>query len=54
MTKMAAMPIYDKNPLKIISRTMSDDLETWHTAKETWALQKLYNWWIWELDLDQF
>ena len=31
MTKKATMLIYGKNPLKIFfSRTMSDDLETWH------------------------
>ena len=35
MTKMAAMPIHSKN------RTMSDDLETWHIAKETRGLQNI-------------
>ena len=37
MTKMAAMPIYGKNLLKIFSRTRSPiyDLETWHAASGT-------------------
>ena len=36
MTKVAALPICGKNPLKILfSRTMSDYHETWLTAKGT-------------------
>ena len=36
MTKMASMPIYGKNPLKIFfSRSKSNDLETWKKAKGT-------------------
>ena len=38
MTKMAAMPIYGKNLKK------SYDLETWHVALGTQALQSLYKW----------
>ena len=54
MNKVAALPIYGKNPLKILfSRTMSDYHETWLTAKGTWVLQKLYKWWPW-FDLDLF
>ena len=34
MTKIAAMPIYDKNLLKIFF-SKSDDLETWQTANGT-------------------
>ena len=41
MTKMAAMPIYGKN-LKKSSPEPEDDLETWHVASGTRALQSLY------------
>ena len=32
MTKMAAMPIYGKNPLKIFSRTSVNGVGTWYVA----------------------
>ena len=43
MTKMAAMPIYGKH-LKnlLLQNQMSYDLETWHVASVTQALQSLY------------
>ena len=43
MTKMAAMPIYSKS-LKnlLLQNQMSNDLETWHVASVTQALQSLY------------
>ena len=40
MTKMAAMPIYGKNLL--LQNQKSYDLETWHVALGTQALQSLY------------
>ena len=40
MTKMAAMPIYGKN--LILQNQKSYDLETWHVALETQALQSLF------------
>ena len=40
MTKMAAMPIYGKN----LQNRKSYDLETWHAAFGTHALQSLYKW----------
>ena len=43
MTKMAAMPIYGKNFKKSSSPEQDFyDLETWHAALGTQALQKLY------------
>ena len=49
MTKMAAMPIYGKNIKKssspepeVLQNQKSYDLETWHVASETQALQSLY------------
>ena len=42
-TKMAAMPIYGKNPLKIF----------FSGTKGTWAKQSLFTWWPW-VDLDLF
>ena len=42
MTKMAAMPIYGKNLLNILQDHKSNDLETWHAASGTQALQSLY------------
>ena len=44
MTKMAAMPIYDKNPSKIFfSRTGGlISTETWHEASMAQALQCVY------------
>ena len=52
MTKMAAMPIYGKT-FKIIQNQKSYDLETWHAASGTQALQSLHNWSPW-IDLDLF
>ena len=40
MTKMAAMPIYNKNLL--LQNHKSYDLETWHVISGTQALQSLY------------
>ena len=42
MTKMAAMPIYGKNLKNLLQNQKSYDLETWHVASGTQALQKLY------------
>ena len=43
MTKMAAMPIYGKNLLNhLLQNQKSYDLETWHEALVTQALQGLY------------
>ena len=54
MTKMAVMPIYDKNKtFKIVSRTISQmTFGTWHIAKGPRALEKLCKWtWV---DIDVF
>ena len=42
MTKMAAMPIYGKNPSKIFSRTWTDFNETWHEVLMAEVLQCVY------------
>ena len=43
MTKVAAMPIYGKNLKKYLLQNLkSYDLETWHVALGTQALQSLY------------
>ena len=43
MTKMAAMPIYGKNPSKIIfSETKTDFKETWREASMAKVLQCIY------------
>ena len=44
MTKMVAMPIYDKNPLKVFfSGTKgANHLMDWYAALETWAQQSLF------------
>ena len=43
MTKMAAMPIYGKNLQNLLLQNQkSYDLETWHVASGTQALQSLY------------
>ena len=40
MTKMAATPVYVKNPLKIfVSSHKVDDLGTWYAALGMWGLQ---------------
>ena len=46
MTKMAAMPIYGKNLKKSSSPEpeVLYDLETWHVASGSQALQSLYKW----------
>ena len=45
MTKMAAMPIYGKNLKNLLLQNQkSYDLETWHVASGTQALQSLYKW----------
>ena len=55
ITKMAAMPIYGKNPSKIFlsGNRWTDFLETWHVASVTPAHHSLFKWWPW-LDLDVF
>ena len=40
MTKMAAMPIYGKNPLKIF---FADNLGTWYVALGVLGLPSLFN-----------
>ena len=46
MTKMAAMPIYGKNPSKIFFRTGGPILnETWHEALMGQSLQCVYKSW---------
>ena len=43
VTKMAAMPIYGKNLKNLLLQNQkSYDLETWHVAPGTQALQSLY------------
>ena len=42
MTKMAAMPIYGKNLKSLLQNEKSNDLETWHVASGTQALQSAY------------
>ena len=43
MTKMAAMPIYGKNLKNLLLQNQkSYDLEIWHVASGTQALQNLY------------
>ena len=42
MTKMAAMPIYGKTFKNLLRNQKSYDLETWHVALGTQALQSLY------------
>ena len=53
MTKMAAMPIYKTFKNLLLQNQKSYDLETWHVALGTQALQSLYKWWPW-VDLDLF
>ena len=42
MSKMAAMPIYGKNPSKSFSGTTGPISETWHEASGTRVLQCVY------------
>ena len=42
ITKMAAMTIYGKNLKNLLQNQKSYDIETWHVASETQALQSLY------------
>ena len=53
MTKMAATPIYGKNPLKnlFLQNQKADDLGTWYVALEMWGLPSLLKWWS-KVDLD--
>ena len=55
MTKMAAMPIYGKNPLKnLLSRNQWNDFnETWYVASGTQAHHYLFKLWP-RVDLDLF
>ena len=46
LTKMAAMPKYGKNPLKILPGTKKGiALETWYAASGTQILPSLFKWW---------
>ena len=53
MTKMAAIPIYGKNPLKnLLQNRRADFHETLYVASGTPAQQGLYKWWpLSDLDL---
>ena len=42
MTKMSTMPIYGKNNHYLLSNQNSNDLEIWHEALLTVALQMMY------------
>ena len=55
MTKMAAMPIYGKNPSKILllQNRQADFHETWYVASGTPAHHSLFKWWPWS-DPDLF
>ena len=55
MTKMAAMPIYGKNPLKNLPlrNRQTDFYETWYVASGTPSHHSLFKWWPWS-DLDLF
>ena len=44
MTKMAATPIYDKNPSKIFF-SWTDFHKTWYVASGTPAHHSLFKWW---------
>ena len=48
MTKMAAMPIYDKNLKKnlLLQNQKADDLETWYAASGASVIPSLFKWWI--------
>ena len=44
MTKMAAMPIYCKNPLKnLLQNQKAGDLGTWYVALGMWGLPSCYD-----------
>ena len=48
MTKMAAMPIYGKNPKKNLLRNQNaDDLESWYASSGARVLPSLLKWWSW-------
>ena len=51
MTKMAAMPIYDKNLL--LWNQKADDLETWYAFLVIQVLPILLKWWL-QVDHDLF
>ena len=54
MTKKAAVPIYDKNTLKIFfSRTISQMTLKLGTQEKGRVLEGLYKWWSW-VGLDLF
>ena len=42
MTKMAATPIYGKNPSKLLQNRRADFHETWYAASETPAHHNLF------------
>ena len=45
MTKMAPIPMYDKTFKNLLLQTRkSYDLETWHAASGTGAIESLYKW----------
>ena len=55
MTKMAAMPIFGKNPSKnlLLQNRRADFQETWYVASGTPAHHSLFKWWPWS-DPDLF
>ena len=55
VTKMAASPIYGKNPSQnlLLQNRCIDFHETWHVALVTPAQNNLFKWWPWD-DLDLF
>ena len=45
MTKMAAMPIYDKNLKNLLLRNQkTNDLETWYAASSARVIPNLFKW----------
>ena len=42
MSKLAATPIYGKNPLKSSPEPKADDLGTWYVALGMWGLPSLF------------
>ena len=53
MTKMTAVPIYDKNLKNLLRNQKAYDLETCYVALSVRVLPSLFKWWPW-VDLDLF
>ena len=55
LTKMAAMPIYDRKPFKnlLLQNQRASDLVAWYVALGTGAHYRLFKWWPY-VDLDLF